>query len=121
MSLFIPKGVDRTPAASSEVSYMEVSYRSGVHMWNVRCNRLGLGGSSVGIGIALTRSLYPDGCICSAFPHPKVPSGERWEFHLGCPGTLERSDVPGWGWEKNHLCGFAPSPALLLGDPPGNG
>lgn len=67
---------------------MEVSYRSGVHVWNVRCNRSALGGSSAGAGIVLTRSLYPDGHIYTTFPHPKIPSGEQWEFHLGCLGTL---------------------------------
>lgn len=119
MSLFIPKGVDRTPATSSQVPH-----GGKLQIWDPhveRHNRLGLGGSSVGVGISLTRSLYPDGHICTVFPQPKIPSGEQWEFHLGYPGTLERSDVPGWGWEKNHLCRFAPSPALLPGDPPGNG
>ena len=104
--------------------FMEVSLkwdlRSRVLVWSVRCKRLALGGSSAGAGIALTRSLYPDGHICTAFPHPKTQSGAVG-IPLGLPGDSERSDVPGWGWEKNHPCGFAPSPALLPGDPPGNG
>lgn len=91
---------------------MEVSYRSGIHMWNISYNRSGFGGSSAGVASCWPgHFILPDAHIL-CFPTPNSHQSRSGNSSWAVRGLWKIGHL--WLGEQ-HSCRVSSSPALLSG------